>query len=319
VADRTIVLAQNKRHAVRGLTVVNPQEFSAYQEEDDNLTYIIDMSSYLDGATISSLTRTATGVTVSNTSNTTTRLTQRLKGFGYVDFKVTTSSGDVEEFRLVIQQRASSSLQQIAQVPDPMPIVYERSVDPTNADDSTDGYLVGSIWLNTATLNEFRCISNALGAARWRHIPRILASSNVATTAPADTAVNTLATYTMPANTMGQDGVLEIDNIWTVNNNANTKTARVLFGGTAYNSQALASNVQQVDRTFIRNRTTSSQFGRVSGAGAGGYGVTTGTLTTSSIDTTQSVAVLIQAQKATAGDTMTLEGYTITLTRPDIT
>jgi len=118
VADRTIVLAQNKRHAVRGLTVVNPQEFSAYHEDNDDLTYIVDMSSYLDGATISSVTRTATGVTVSNTSNTTTRLTQRLKGFGYVDFKVTTSSGDVEEFRISVQSRTRNTTDQIAAVPE---------------------------------------------------------------------------------------------------------------------------------------------------------------------------------------------------------
>jgi len=109
VADRTIVLAQNKRHAVRGVTVVNPQEFSAYQEDDDDLTYIVDMSSYLDGATISSVTRTPTGVTVSNTSNTTTRLTQRLKGFGYVDINVTSSSGEVEQFRITIQPRGNSA------------------------------------------------------------------------------------------------------------------------------------------------------------------------------------------------------------------
>ncbi len=109
MADRTIVLAQNKRHAVRGVTVVNPQEFSAYQEDDDDLTYIVDMSSYLDGATISSVTRTPTGVTVSNTSNTTTRLTQRLKGFGYVDINVTSSSGEVEQFRITIQPRGNSS------------------------------------------------------------------------------------------------------------------------------------------------------------------------------------------------------------------
>jgi hypothetical protein len=118
VADRTIVLATNKRHAVRGLTVVNPQEFSAYQEDNDDLTYIVDMSSYLDGATISSVTRTPTGVTVSNTSNTTTRITQRLKGFGYVDFTVTTSSGDVEEFRIVIRSRTPSVYSQIASVPE---------------------------------------------------------------------------------------------------------------------------------------------------------------------------------------------------------
>jgi hypothetical protein len=108
VADRTIVLATNKRHAVRGLTVVNPQEFSAYQEDNDDLTYIVDMSSYLDGATISSVTRTATGVTVTGTSNTTTRIIQRLKGFGYVVIKVTTSTGDIEEFRIEIKPRANS-------------------------------------------------------------------------------------------------------------------------------------------------------------------------------------------------------------------
>ena len=109
MADRTIVLAQNKRHAVRGVTVVNPQEFSAYQEDHDDLTYIVDMSSYLDGATISSVTRTPTGVTVSNTSNTTTRLTQRLKGFGYVDINVTSSSGEVEQFRITIQPRGNGA------------------------------------------------------------------------------------------------------------------------------------------------------------------------------------------------------------------
>ena len=127
MADRTIVLAQNKRHAVRGLTVVNPQEFSAYQEDDDDLTYIVDMSSYLDGATISSVTRTPTGVTVSNTSNTTTRITQRLKGFGYVDIKVTSSDGDVEEFRISIQPRAGTVFNQIAAVPEETVTVLQEN------------------------------------------------------------------------------------------------------------------------------------------------------------------------------------------------
>lgn len=108
MADRTIVLAQNKRHAVRGVTVVNPQEFSAYQEDDDDLTYTVDMSSYLDGATISSVTRTSSGVTTTNTSNTTTRITQRLKGFGYIDIKATLSTGDIESLRIVIKPRANS-------------------------------------------------------------------------------------------------------------------------------------------------------------------------------------------------------------------
>jgi hypothetical protein len=146
VADRTIVLATNKRHAVRGLTVVNPQEFSAYQEDNDELTYVVDMSSYLDGATISSVTRTPSGVTVSNTSNTTSRLTQRLKGFGYVDFKVTTSSGDVEEFRIGIVPRAGSSffLETIASVPQNTAQLYNvvQDVNASNIDS-------GIAWVRT--------------------------------------------------------------------------------------------------------------------------------------------------------------------------
>lgn len=110
MADRTILLAQNKRHATRGLSVINPQEFLAYQDDDDNLTYIIDMGAYLDGATIVLVNRTTTGVTITNSTNTTTRLTQRLAGFGYVDFRIQTSAGDTEQFRIYVQPRASSSL-----------------------------------------------------------------------------------------------------------------------------------------------------------------------------------------------------------------
>lgn len=146
MADRTIVLAQNKRHAVRGLTVVNPQEFSAYQEDDDDLTYIVDMSSYLDGATISSVTRTPNGVTVSNTSNTTTRLTQRLKGFGYVDINVTSSSGEVEQFRITVKPRANSAffLSNTGSVPQNTAQLWDVVADVTAA--SIDN---GVSWIRT--------------------------------------------------------------------------------------------------------------------------------------------------------------------------
>jgi len=146
MADRTIVLAQNKRHAVRGVTVVNPQEFSAYQEDDDDLTYIVDMSSYLDGATISSVTRTPTGVTVSNTSNTTTRLTQRLKGFGYVDINVTSSSGEVEQFRITIQPRGNSAffLSSTGSVPQNTAQMWDVVADVTAANIDS-----GVSWIRT--------------------------------------------------------------------------------------------------------------------------------------------------------------------------
>ena len=104
--DRVIILATNGRHGLRGLSQVTPQEFTAYQEEDDDLTYVADLAAYGEGATVSSVTRTANGVTVSNTSATSTRITQRLKGFGFVDIAATMSSGDVDSFRINIIPRS---------------------------------------------------------------------------------------------------------------------------------------------------------------------------------------------------------------------
>lgn len=106
MADRTIVLATNGRHSARGLSAVSPQEFQAYQDEDDALTYTIDYTAYLDGATISSVTRATSGPTVTNTSNTTTRVIQRLEGYGYVDINATLSTGDTDRIRLTILPRA---------------------------------------------------------------------------------------------------------------------------------------------------------------------------------------------------------------------
>lgn len=321
MADRTIVLAQNKRHAVRGLTVVNPQEFAAVQEQDDNLTYIIDMSSYLDGATISSVTRTATGVTVSNTSNTTTRLTQRLKGFGYVDFKVTTSSGDVEEFRLVIQQRASSSLQQIAQVPDPMPVAYTEARDPTNADDTIDGYVAGHVWINTVSQNVFDCISNAQGAAIWRHRPRVWQAGGLSYTGGTNEVV--LATITIPAGTLGALGRVSIESQWGATNNANNKISRIRFSGlsgTEFFTLTANSYASFAIEKVIQNITASSQVGNIAGNGtAGGYGVVTGVTTTATVDTSAETQLVFTAQLATGSDTINLHSYKVTLTRPDIT
>jgi len=318
VADRTIVLATNKRHAVRGLTVVNPQEFSAYQEDNDDLTYIVDMSSYLDGATISSVTRTPTGVTVTNTSNTTTRITQRLKGFGYVDFKVTTSSGDVEEFRLVIQQRASSSLQQIAQVPDPMPVAYTEVRDPTNADDTIDNFVPGSVWINTVSGNVFDCITNAQGAAIWRHRPRVLGQSGTTASITGTTAETTLATVVVPAAAMGASGALRITTLWQYTNSANNKTLRVNFGGTAFLNNSATTTLATQTLTIIRNRTASTQIG-FTNATFSAIGTTTGTLATSSADTSASQSLTITAQLANSGETASLESYTVELIRPDIT
>lgn len=327
VADRTIVLAQNKRHAVRGVTVVNPQEFSAYQEDDDDLTYIVDMSSYLDGATISSVTRTPTGVTVSNTSNTTTRITQRLKGFGYVDFKVTSSSGDVEEFRLTIQPRASRVSTQIAQVPTEMPLATTSTSDPTASDDTTRNFYPGSVWINTSTQNIFDCVVNTQSAARWRMRRRILAHSAVALPLTGTISETILQTVSIAANVIGPTGTVIVTAYWSMTNNANSKTARVRFGasgsgtsGTNMHGPAQSSVAgYRAQAQWANRNSATSQVSAPSGL-SGGWITSTGTNPlTASIDTTAATEICLTGALANAGDTLTLEYYTIELTRPDIT
>lgn len=322
MADRTIVLAQNKRHAVRGLTVVNPQQFSAYQEDDDDLTYIVDMSSYLDGATISSVTRTPNGVTVSNTSKTTTRITQRLKGFGYVDFKVTSSSGDVEEFRLTIQPRASRVSSQIAQVPTEMPLATTSTSDPTASDDTTRNFYPGSVWINTVSLNEFRCISNAQGAAVWRHVPRVLAQSGAASAITGTLTETALATITVPAGAMGPNGIINIIVKWLISSSGNTKTARVRFSGIAgstFTSIAQTTNTYFKTHTVIANRNSAASQVGDGGNGTGGWAPGTGADTTSTVDTSAATTIVITGQLANTGDSIAISSFDAILTRPDIT
>ena len=109
MADRTVLLAENGRYSLRGIKAISPQEFLAYQEDDDALTYTLDYSAYLGSDTISSVAREASGVTVTNTSNTTTQVIQRLKGFGFVDITTTMAGGDVNKLRITIRPRVNNN------------------------------------------------------------------------------------------------------------------------------------------------------------------------------------------------------------------
>lgn len=147
-------------------------------------------------------------------------------------------------------------------------------------------------------------------------VPRtILALSHVAVTAPADTNENVLATVTIPANAMGVNGLIEVHAIFMVTNNANTKTCRVRFGGIAgqpYVALGMTTNASYFAHAIVANRgVANSQIGHTALSSA--YGQTTSANITSSVDTTASVDVVISGQKASAGDTMTLEGYIVEL------
>lgn len=144
---------------------------------------------------------------------------------------------------------------------------------------------------------------------RW--IPsgvQVLARSAAAVAVPADTTEDTLASISVPAGLLGVNGFVRITAAATATSNANTKTLRVRFGGTAYLTFAMTTNLMVRTQMEIANRNSaSSQFG--------GVYLTAGSVVTnsatSSIDTTAAVTILLSGQKAASGDTFTLESYLI--------
>jgi hypothetical protein len=116
---------------------------------------------------------------------------------------------------------------------------------------------------------------------------------------------------------MGPNGSLLITTLWSYTNSANNKTLRINFGGTAYLSNVATTTVAVQTLVMIRNRgVTNLQVG-FTNATFSAIGTTTGTLTTSSVDTTSAQSLTITGQKASAGETLTLESYLVELIRVD--
>lgn len=110
MSDRRIILAENGRASYRGLMREGEALWSAYQRNDDDLSYVIDYSNWLGSETIDTVTRTPYGTAVAGTANTTTTSTQRLKGSGYVDIKITTSGSQVRTDRIIIRNRSEDAV-----------------------------------------------------------------------------------------------------------------------------------------------------------------------------------------------------------------
>lgn len=160
-----------------------------------------------------------------------------------------------------------------------------------------------SLWISDGTL--------------WRPVggTALLACSGVSVADANDTVENTLATITVPANAMGANGAVEIWASFTVTSSANTKTARIRFGGAAGTIyQALApttsASLQMYARITNRNATNSQVSGSATSVV---FGVSSNAIVTSSVDTTAAVTAVITAQKdagaVAATDLCTLQDY----------
>ena len=138
----------------------------------------------------------------------------------------------------------------------------------------------------------------------------VLARSAVAASGAADTNENTLATITVPAGALGSSGAVRISCLFSYTNSANNKTLRVKFGGTTYFSQVVTTTGLQSLTVGVSNRTSATQVGWFP-LNPNPYNAQAGSAVTSSVDTSAAVTILITGQKATAGETLTLECYSV--------
>lgn len=153
-------------------------------------------------------------------------------------------------------------------------------------------------------------------AARNLQTGYILGQSAVAVSVSATTSEETLATITVPANSMGANGCVEILAAFTMTNSANNKTMRFKFGGAATTYRVLVATTSAtflVYGALCNRNATNSQVSNVSQTAAGAFGSSINPLVTSAVDTTANVDITITGQKASSGETLTLENYMVRL------
>jgi hypothetical protein len=143
---------------------------------------------------------------------------------------------------------------------------------------------------------------------------QLLAQTAVAAVGPADTNENTLATITIPANRLGTAGTIRVTCLFSCTSSANNKTFNVRYSGAA---GTLYANLTFTTITSVRfeveiqnQGVTNAQVGNVMYA-ASTVGVAGSAAMTSAVDTTAATTVVITGTKASAGETLRLERYSV--------
>lgn len=139
-------------------------------------------------------------------------------------------------------------------------------------------------------------------------LPTVVAQSGTAVSHTGDTNAYNYAVVTIPGGLMHAQGKLQVVSHWTHTNSANNKTKTITFGAMTIQSTVVTTAATSRDYVEVNNRTTATQYAYP----AVGFGTSTSAMLTGAVATTQDVTLTITGQLASAGETLTLEGYTVT-------
>lgn len=144
----------------------------------------------------------------------------------------------------------------------------------------------------------------------------VVGASSVQTSHTGDTNETTLATITVPAGAMGANGFVRVFALYSFTNSVNAKTCRVRFngiGGTVYASAGLTSVATWRAEASIGNRNSaSSQVGGPNNT-TNTFSSSTTAVSTSAVDTTSAVDIVLTGQLTNSGETIAIESYVVEL------
>jgi hypothetical protein len=194
----------------------------------------------------------------------------------------------------------------------------------------------GTLWANLPAPTAFRGLiyvsDVGINGSLWRSNGTIwslvggscvLGQSSVAVSCTASTAEEVLASVNLQPGVMGVNGALRLTTLWTLTGAVGTKTLRARLGTTALGGSqwiaivraALALDYVAPIPQVLRNRNVANSQVTFFAA-QGGIGTNTASgITAFTEDTSVATIVGITGQKATAGEVLTLEGYTLELLR----
>jgi hypothetical protein len=140
---------------------------------------------------------------------------------------------------------------------------------------------------------------------------RVVGSINTQTSHTGNTDETVLGTITLPANSMGANGYIEIDAHYSFTG-TNTKNARIRFNGlagTVYHSLAPTTQLSAHATSVIYNRNNTSS--QVATGTATAFGSSSSAATTSAINTTNAVDIVFTGQLTNSGESVAIEAASV--------
>lgn len=148
----------------------------------------------------------------------------------------------------------------------------------------------------------------------------LLQKSAVAVVTTNTTSETIVATYSMPASTMGANGLMKLWFAGSQTSSANNKTWRVRFGGIGgtivLTVPAMTTTASFILDSKISNRNSESSQHAAFIAHRGTDALQSGVIATGlTVNTAAALDVVITCQMAALAETMTLDSYLIELIR----